>query len=84
MFGFIIVLILSFVIGAFGFPQIVGTIKYHHLFRPKAAFFTIFLWLIILGTGCAAVMLWLNKYAVALYIGYGMSFLFSLTTKPDK
>lgn len=73
----------SYFVGAFGFPQIVGTIKYFQNFRTASALFTIVLWTAILGFGAYAVMKWLNPYKVAFFIGYAISFLSSLGTKPD-
>ena len=78
-----IIMFLSFILGTFGFSQIIGTIKYFHNFRLSSALYTIILWSAILGFGAFDVITWLSKYAIALYIGYGVSFLLSLGTKPD-
>ena len=78
-----LVLFLSFLVGTFGFCQIVGTIKYFRNFSIGSALFTIVLWGAILGFGAYAVIAWLNDYAVGLYIGYGIAFLSSLKVKPD-
>lgn len=78
-----VVIFSAFILGTFGFVQIVGTLKYLKNFKLGSAMFTIIFWLIILGFGAFAVLKWLNSYAVALYIGYGISFLLSLGTKPD-
>ncbi len=73
----------SLFLGAFGFPQIVGTIKYFKSFSFVSAIITVLIWLAILGFAAFAVINWLNDYKVALYIGYAISFLMSLKTKPD-
>ncbi len=80
---FVAVLVVSFLIGAFGFPQIVGTLKYFRSFRTVQALYTIILWLAILGFYFFAVIKWLFVYKIALYIGFAVSFLMSLNTKPD-
>lgn len=81
---FIIVLFCSFLVGAFGFSQIVGSIKYFRTFNPASALITILLWLAILGFGAFAVINWLNNCWIALVIGYVASFIMSLSTKADK
>lgn len=75
------VLFISFLLGAFGFPQIIGTIRFN--LKAKSAPFTILLWVLILGFGAFAVFYWFSSFKVALLIGYVISFLFSLNTKPD-
>lgn len=80
---FVVVLFLSFIVGVFGFSQIVGTIKYFRTFSVLSALFSIALWAGILGFAAYTVITWLNYAKVALYIGYGISFLLSLGTKPD-
>lgn len=82
-FIFVVVLFLSLIVGVFGFSQIIGTIKYFNTFSAFSALFTIILWGGILGFGAYAVIAWINYAKVALYIGYGISFLLSLSTKPD-
>ncbi len=78
-----IILTLSFLLGIFGFCQIVGTIKYINNFKLSSAIFTVILWQVILALGAFAVIYWLDEYIIALCIGYGVSFLLSFTTKPD-
>lgn len=78
-----VIIFLSLLVGSFGFSQIVGTIKFFRYFPKGQALFTIVLWSAILGFAAFAVIKWLNDYKVALYIGYGVSFLLSLNTKPD-
>lgn len=80
---FAIVLFLSFFLGVFGFCQIVGTIKYFKNFNFLSALITLIIWVAILGFGFYAVTNWLPSCKTALYIGYGISFILSLGTKPD-
>ena len=79
IFFFILVLIVSFIIGIFGFCQIVGSLKY---FKPNSLI-TIIFWLLILSVVLIVVANFLNDYLAALIIGYVISFLLSFTTKPD-
>lgn len=76
-----LVLFFSFLLGSIGFPQIVGTIRFN--LKAKSALFTILFWVLILGFSAFAVFYWLDSFKIALLIGYVISFLFSLTTKPD-
>ena len=78
-----VIIFLSFIVGTFGFAQVIGTLKYFKNSKLGSAMFTIVLWLIILCAGAFVVLKFLNNYAVALYIGYGVSFVLSLGTKPD-
>lgn len=76
-----IALIVAFILGAVGFPQIIGAIRFKNVCKvPK---FTIILWLAILGFAAFAVFYWFKEYMVAFLIGYLISFLFSLNTKPN-
>ena len=76
-----IALIVAFIFGAVGFPQIIGTIRFKNV--CKAPKFTIILWLAILGFAAVAVFIWFKEYMFAFLIGYVISFLFSLNTNPD-
>ena len=78
-----IILFLSLILGSFGFSQIIGTIKYIKNFKFGSAVFTVVFWEIILACGVFAVIFWLDKYIIAVCIGYGISFVLSLGTKPD-
>jgi len=80
---FVIVTIASIFIGIWGFCQIVGTIKYFRRAPLVLSLFTILIWTVILSAIGVAVHFWLPNYKTALYIGYGISFLMSLGTKPD-
>lgn len=79
IFFFMLVLIMSLLIGIFGFCQIVGSLKY---FKPNSLI-TIIFWLVILSVILIVVANFLNDYLAALIIGYVISFLLSFTTKPD-
>lgn len=78
---FILILMAAFLVGAFGFPQIVGTIKYR--LNMKSSLFTIIFWIIILGFGIFSIFHWLEDYKAAALIGYAIAFILSLGTKPD-
>ena len=77
---FIVVLFLSFLVGIFGFCQIVGSLKF---FKPQFLF-TIILWIIILSIGFIIVLNFLSNYIIALIIGYAISLFFSFSTKPEE
>lgn len=81
--AFILVFYGAFLIGAIGFPQIVGTLKFLRSTPAGRAAFTITFWLIILGFCVFAVLKWLNDYAVSMYIAFAITFLASLNTRPD-
>lgn len=78
---FSIILFLSFLIGNFGFCQIIGIIKYLKISKSLS---TLLLWTLILGLGAFVVIKWLNYYSTALYIGYGISLILSFNVKPDE
>lgn len=80
---FVVVLFLSFMLGTFGFAQVIGTLKYWRNFKLGSAIFTIVLWIIILGLAAMAVIAWLSDYIFGLVLGYIISFCLSLNTKPD-
>lgn len=77
------VLFIAFIVGTFGFCQIIGTVKYFSNFTVGRAIFTITLWLIILAAGAIIVCVWLNDYLLPLSIAYGIAFILSFRTKPD-
>jgi hypothetical protein len=80
IFIFILILFVSLLVGVFGFSQIIGCIKYY---QNKSYIFTIMLWTVILSLGFLAVYSWLNSYLKAIIIGYIISFILSLSVKPD-
>ena len=70
-------------LGSLGFSQIVGCIKFPKKFPVVSTLLTILIWIAILGFAFFAIVNWLGEYNVALYIGYGVSFILSLSVKPD-
>ena len=70
-----VVLFLSFVVGVFGFCQIIGSIQT----RQRAFLLTIVIWGAILVGGYFIVRRFLPNQMIALYVGYGISLLKSLT-----
>ena len=72
----------AFLIGNFGFSQIIGCIKYPYAVRTPGA--TIALWVVVL-VAVAAVAHWLAPAdaLIGFYIGYVISFILSLRIKPD-
>lgn len=70
-----VVLFLSFVVGVFGFCQIIGSIQT----RQRAFLLTIVIWGAILVGGYFIVLRFLPDQMIALYVGYGISLVKSLT-----
>ncbi len=71
----------AFLLGVFGFSQIIGTIKYPNIVRSPGA--TICLWLGILITAIIVSHSLLGEYLAFIYIGLGISFVCALGVKPD-
>ena len=69
------VLFLSFVVGVFGFCQIIGSIQT----RQRAFLLTIVIWVAILVVCYFIVRRFLPDQMIALYVGYGISLVQSLT-----
>ena len=72
MLDFIIfsaVVIVSFLLGTFGWAQIVGSLRY----RQKGFIVPVVIWLAILFGGWLLVSKLIASQIVALYIGYGAS-----------
>lgn len=80
---FAAVFFVAYFVGAFGFCQIIGTLKYFKRFSLVSALLIIIIWSAILSALAFAVLLWFDKYLIALYVGYGISFILSFRTKPD-
>lgn len=76
MLGFV-----AFILGVFGFSQIIGTIKYPNAVRSPGV--TICLWLGILITAIIVSHSLLGEYLAFIYIGLGISFFYALGVKPD-
>lgn len=80
---FAVLLFVSLLVGSLGFSQIVGTIKFLKKFPLKSAVITIIIWVIILGGAYWLAFAFLIKYIWAINIGFVISFLLSLKTRPD-
>lgn len=76
----IIVGIVSFIVGVFGFCQIIGVIRTRHYRVMGTIIFTIVLWTAILGFSFIAVHEWFYDYRIAFYIAMGISLLMSWNT----
>ena len=74
---------LSFTVGIFGFCQIVGSIKHHHLFPTLSVVVTVVIWSLILFGYASIYIFGFDKYVNHLYFAYGLSFILSFTTKQD-
>lgn len=90
---------LSFVVGVFGFYQIIGSIRIAiHQRKEREAIeelggrvrpislvlFTVLLWTAIIAFAIFAVHTWLSNYNVSSYIGFGIAFLLSLRAGESK
>lgn len=72
------ILTASFFIGTVGFAQIVGSLRTVHVRGLGLTLFTSILWTLILGAAAALLLIFIPQYQVALYIGYGVSFIIML------
>lgn len=75
---FAVVLFVSFLIGTWGFCQIIGSLRTVRIRGLFMTLFTIILWSAILIGGAIAVHRWLYDCRIEYYIGTGISFLMSL------
>jgi hypothetical protein len=73
MFRFIITLAVAYVVGVFGFAQIIGSFRTFHIRGPGASMFTIILWSVILFGVAKLLLSFLGNETTALWIGYGIS-----------
>ena len=71
----VVVFCASYVVGVIGFCQIIGSIQT----RQRAFLLTIVIWVAILVGGYFIVRRFLPDQMIALYVGYGISLLKSLT-----
>ena len=76
----ILVGIVSFIVGIFGFCQIVGVIRTRHYRMRGTVILTLTIWTVILGFATFAVHVWLYDYRIAFYIAMGVSLLLSWNT----
>lgn len=80
MFGNIIAFIIFFLIGIFGFCQIIGSIKY---FNGIPSIITILIWTVLLTAAILGGKTLFPNQFIAMLIAYGITFLLSFTVKPD-
>jgi hypothetical protein len=77
VFLFILVAVVAFVVGIFGFAQIIGSLRT----RQKRFMLPILLWLVILVGEFFLARLIVLDYMKAFYIGTGISFIIMLLQK---
>lgn len=68
--GCIIVGVLAYILGVFGFAQVIGSIQT----RQKIWGVTVIVWLILLAAGWFVVYKFFGQHIIGLYVGYGLSF----------
>ena len=73
MLKFIITLAVAYVVGVFGFAQIIGSLRTFKIRGPGASMFTILLWSVILFGVAKLLLSFLGNETTALWIGYGIS-----------
>lgn len=73
--------LVSFVLGTFGFAQIIGSLRTIRIRGIAMTLFTVVLWLAILAGGVAIVLCWIQKHEIALYVAYGLSFVIIISQK---
>ncbi len=78
---FILILVGSFFVGAFAFPQIIGSLRYRKMRPIGLTIFTITLWVGILATLTVLAHNLFEEYLLAYYIGLVPSLLMTLGTK---
>ncbi len=78
VFMHILTIIVSFVVGLFGFSQIVGSIQWANRRGIPMTLFTMALWIIILVAYVFAVLNWFPAYKMTAFVILGISFLLSL------
>lgn len=70
----------AFAVGAFGFPQIIGSIRIRHYRPASLTATTILIWSAILIAGAVIVHTLLSDYTVAYYISTVISLIMSWNT----
>lgn len=75
---FFLILLASFVVGTFGFCQIIGSIQNIRVRPPLMTAMTIIIWVAIFIAVWALVHHFLFSYRIAFYIGAGLGLLSSL------
>ena len=77
----VLIFIISFIVGNFGFCQIIGCIKFSKTVKNKAL--PIILWALLIFLCAFIVFRYFNEQKIALIIAYIISFILSLNVKPD-
>lgn len=78
IFIFAVVGFISFIIGVFGFAQVTGSIRCAKIRGPAMTAITLLIWGAILLAVFFIARHFFEKYLVALYIGYAISFVLTL------
>ncbi len=73
------VLAVSWLVGVFGFSQIIGSLQNLKVRHPGMSAFTIIIWVVILAAVCFVVHRFFVGYRILYYIGTGISFLLVLS-----
>ena len=71
----------AFSLGTLGFAQIIGSLRTIRVRGIGMTLSTTVLWTAILGIALFLVLKFIPQYKIAIYIGYGMSFLIILCQK---
>ncbi len=83
MLGFILSLIIAYLVGVFGFSQIVGSIRYWYMRSAGKNIATLVIWLALLSVGMWVGLSNFADYTTAFIIGYVAAFLSSLSVRPS-
>lgn len=78
---FIFVLAAAFFVGAFAFPQIIGSLRYRRIRPVGLTIFTITLWSIVVIALTIVAHRFLKDYLLAYYMGMVPTLLMTLGTK---
>lgn len=72
MWRLVLIAVIAWIIGVFGWSQIIGSLQ--NLDRRKSLFFTLIVWIVILGAVAYIAIVKFNGQA-PLIIGYAISFI---------
>lgn len=75
---FCIIAFVFFILGSFGFTNIIGTVKNYKNYNNKIRVFTISFWSIILFLCAFIIIYFFNKYQFAVYFTYIVSFIMAI------
>ncbi len=70
----------SWVVGVFGFCQIIGSVRIAKFRRTLLTVITVTIWSVLLLFLIFAVHLWLFNYRIACYLGLAIAFVMSFNT----